>query len=345
MSLASNEQIRVAIVGTGFFSQFHYAAWARLPVNLVGCCSLEEAQAKEVAARYAIPQTFTNFEKMLDETCPDLVDIITPPQTHFDFVSAASARGIPVICQKPFCGSLDQADKLVKALDRAGSLCVVHENFRFQPWYVELKSLIGSGAIGDPYQVTFRLRPGDGQGPEAYLDRQPYFQKMPRFLVHETAIHWVDVFRFMMGDAASVTARLTKLNPAISGEDAGYVLFDFKNGARGLFDGNRLADHAAENRRLTMGEMLIEGSGGTLELNGDGEIFHRAFGQNASVPHNYAWSNEGFGGDCVYRLQAHVVDHLINDAPVQNSAAGYLANLRIEEAIYRSSREQRTINL
>ena len=35
-----------------------------------------------------------------------------------------------------------------------------------------------------------------------------------------------------------------------------------------MFDGNRLADHKAENRRLTMGEMLIEGSKGTLRLNG-----------------------------------------------------------------------------
>ena len=49
-------------------------------------------------------------------------------------------------------------------------------------------------------RVAFRLRPGDGQGPRAYLDRQPYFQTMPRLLVVETAIHWIDTFRFLMGE-------------------------------------------------------------------------------------------------------------------------------------------------
>lgn len=111
------------------------------------------------------------------------------------------------------------------------------------------------------YQVTFRLRPGDGKGPDAYLERQPYFQTMEKFLVHETAIHLIDVFRFLLAEEPSaVYAALRRLNPAIAGEDAGMMLFDFPSGARAVFDGNRLADHKAENRRLTMGEMVIEGS-------------------------------------------------------------------------------------
>jgi hypothetical protein len=36
------------------------------------------------------------------------------------------------------------------------------------------------------------------------------------------------------------------------------------------------------------------------------------------------------------RLQSHVVDHLLRGAPLENAAAGYLANLRLEEAVYRS---------
>ena len=88
------------------------------------------------------------------------------------------------------------------------------------------------------------------------------------------------VFRFLFGDIKSVFANLSKLNTNISGEDAGIVFFEFKNGIRGLFDGNRLSDHIAEDRRLTIGEMLIEGSKGTIRLNGDGEIFKRDFGNN-----------------------------------------------------------------
>ena len=96
---------------------------------------------------------------------------------------------------------------------------------------------------------------------------------MERFLIHETAIHFIDVFRFLFGDIKSVFATLSKLNKNITGEDAGMVFIDFKSGVKGLFDGNRLSDHIAKDRRLTIGEMLIEGSKGTIRLNGDGEIF------------------------------------------------------------------------
>ena len=47
------------------------------------------------------------------------------------------------------------------------------------------------------------------------------------------------------------------------------------------YTGNRLADHKAENRRLTMGEMMIEGSDGTLRLDGDGALWLRSHGKNS----------------------------------------------------------------
>ncbi len=338
-------RLKVACAGTGYFSQFHYDGWSRLPVDLVGCCSLDGDARAGVAETYKIPATFSDFAAMLDETKPDLVDIITPPPTHKAFVTAAMARGIPVICQKPFCSTLEEAEALAAQIAEAGATVIVHENFRFQPWHIELKRLIDEGLLGELYQVTFRLRPGDGQGPDAYLSRQPYFQKMPRFLVHETAIHLIDVFRYFLGEVTQVTAELRQLNPVISGEDAGIIIFDFENGQRGLFDGNRLSDHVAENRRLTMGEMMIEGSKGSLSLNGDGEIQYRRHGENTWEPHAYDWERAGFAGDSVYRLQAHVLDHLTNGAPVHNTAAAYLTNLQIEDAVYRSSDEGRRVVL
>ncbi len=193
--------------------------------------------------------------------------------------------------------------------------------------------------------MTFRLRPGDGQGPGAYLDRQPYFQTMERFLVHETAIHLIDVFRYLMGEATALFAQLRRLNPAIAGEDAGVIHLDFASGARGLFDGNRLADHAANDPRLTMGEMLLEGSAATLRLDGDGRLWLRRHGEGGEAQVDYDWSTAGFGGDCVYRLQRHVVDHLTNGAPIMNTAREYLTNLRIEQAVYESNAAGRVVPL
>ncbi len=185
--------------------------------------------------------------------------------------------------------------------------------------------------------MTFRLRPGDGQGPDAYLDRQPYFRTMPRLLIHETAVHWIDTFRFLLGDPIAVYADLRRCNPVIAGEDAGYVLFEHPGGVRSLFDGNRLLDHAADNPRRTMGEALLEGTQGTLTLTGDGAVAWRGFGARSAETLLGPDPDPapGFGGDCVHHLQSHVVAGLLDGAPLENTAADYLAVLRIEAAIYR----------
>jgi D-apiose dehydrogenase len=331
-------KLRVATIGAGYFSQFHHDAWSRIEdVALVAVCDRDRAKAAAFAERWSIPATYDDPATMLDQERPDLVDIATPPATHLALIRETAHRGLATICQKAFCRSLAEAEAAVAVAERAGILLVVHENFRFQPWHQEIRAQIEAGAIGDPYQATFRLRPGDGQGPRAYLDRQPYFQQMERFLIHETGIHFIDTFRFLFGEIDAVLARLRRLNPAISGEDAGIVLFEFASGMRALLDGNRLADHIAEDRRLTMGEMLIEGSKGAIRLDGCGRLFHRAFGENQEREIDYTWENAGFAGDSVLRFQRHVVDHLHGRGPLQTAARSYLTNLRIEDAIYRSS--------
>lgn len=343
--------MKVGVLGAGYFAQFHHEAWARLAeeghrgVELAAVCDQDPAAAARTAERFGIPAVYAGLEEMLDGAALDLLDIATPPPSHLPAIRCAAARGLPAICQKPFCTSLADAEAAVALAEAAGSLLAVHENFRFQPWHRECRRLLAEGALGEIYQVTFRLRPGDGQGAEAYLDRQPYFQQMPRFLVHETAIHFIDVFRALLGEPEAVYARLARLNPVIAGEDAGLILFDYPGGARAVFDGNRLADHAARNRRLTMGEMLIEGSAASLRLDGDGRLFLRATGSNDETEQRYDWQERGFGGDCVYALQRHIVDHLRGAGPLENAARDYLANLRIEEAAYRSHELGRRLSL
>ncbi|MGI9478838.1 MAG: Gfo/Idh/MocA family protein [Hyphomicrobiaceae bacterium] len=338
--------LKVAAVGAGYFSRFQYEAWHRLEtVDLVGVCNRTADKAQEIADLYAIPAVFTDIETMISETRPDLIDIITPPETHLEAIRIAARHGVDAICQKPFCTDAATARQATRIAADAGIDLVIHENFRFQPWYRKIKELLDGGAVGTPYQVTFRLRPGDGQGPQAYLDRQPYFQQMERFLVHETAIHLIDTFRYLFGDVTAVYADLRKLNPAIAGEDAGTILMDFDSGARGVFDGNRLADHKADNRRLTMGELLIEGSNGTIELDGDGTITRRAHGNNDTQAVAYDWRNHAFGGDCVFLLQRAVFDARLCKTAPENRAADYLRNLDIEEAVYRSSAEGRKIEV
>ena len=336
----NGEALRVACLGAGYFARFHYEAWRRAPRSrLVGACDqdLEKARATGLTA-------FGDLETMLKMAQPDLLDIVTPPQTHLAAIRSAAGHDLrAIICQKPFCASLEEAREAVDLADAAGIHLVVHENFRFQPWYRAIKQALDDRLIGDLLQLTFRLRTGDGQGPDAYLDRQPYFQKMPRLLLHETGVHWIDTFRFLLGEPEAVYADLRKLNPVIAGEDAGYFIFDYPNGVRALFDGNRLLDHAAENCRTTLGEALVEGTSGTLSLSGDGTVRLRSFGSLEETVVLAARHWDGFGGDCVKNLICHVVDGLLDGTPIENEARDYLKVIAIERALYESDREGRKI--
>lgn len=324
----------VGCIGAGYFSQFHYEAWTRIngamPVAAVDA-DLSKAQATGL-------QAFDDAGAMLAAVQPDIVDIITPPPTHLAMIRLAIEQGAKaVICQKPFCESIAQAKEAVAFAKAADVPLIVHENFRFQPWYRAIKAQIASGAIGQVQQISFRLRPGDGQGADAYLSRQPYFQKMKRFLIHETAVHWVDVFRYLLGEPEAVFADLRQMNPSIAGEDAGTVLFRYADGVRACFDGNRLLDHRAANTRCTMGEGVFEGTRGSLSLWGDGSVTHRAFGALDAVQVAPPFDGHSFGGDCVHALQAHVVAGLARAQDFENTAESYLQVLKAEATIYASA--------
>lgn len=327
-------KLKVACVGAGYFSQFHYASWGSIPeVHLAASCNRDIAKAQATG----LP-AYDDLRKMLAEVNPDVLDIILPPVAHAETIRIALDAGVKtLICQKPFCQSLAEAKDIIALADAAQATIIVHENFRFQPWYRALKTALTDNKVGTPQQLTFRLRPGDGQGEDAYLARQPYFREMPRFLVHETAVHWVDTFRFLLGDPEAVYADLRRVNPAIEGEDAGYILFDHPNGVRALFDGNRNLDHSADNHRRTMGEALLEGTDGTISLHGDGSLWLRKFGAEEQTCIQTADTWDGFGGNCVHHLQSHVISGLLNQTPFENDAADYVRVIEIEEVIYTSA--------
>jgi len=333
---------KIACYGAGYFSQFHFDAWNRTEgAQLVGIANRNQDNIPDLGI-----DKFGDVDSLLKATDADLLDIITPPVTHLAAIKQAVDFGVKaIICQKPFCSNIEEANEAAKLAKDAGIPLVIHENFRFQPWYRVIKQQLDVGVIGDLLQVTFRLRTGDGQGEDAYLDRQPFFREMDKLLIHETGVHWVDTFRFLLGDPKSVYADLRQLNPAIKGEDAGFMLFDYGQGKRALFDGNRLLDHDAENCRTTLGEGLFEGSEGTLKLYGNGSVTLRKFGEQTKTTLLEAKQWQGFGGDCVYALQKHVIDGLLTGSALENEALQYLKVIEIEDAVYQSTSENRKVNL
>lgn len=339
--------MKVGVVGLGYFSQFHLNAWAALSsANLVGVADQNVDLAKKVAKQQQV-SAFPNLKAMLAEWDLDIVDLVVPPQVQADLIRSALKPDRMIICQKPFCTSVEEAEAVVADAERANTRLVIHENFRFQPWYRTAKKFLDSGQLGDIYSARFTLRPGDGQGDDAYLSRQPSFQKMPRFLVQETAVHLIDTFTYLFGPIDAIYADLRRLNPKISGEDAGHLIINHRNGVVSTFDGNRLSDQAANDPRRTMGDMLIEGSNGALTLDGEGALWFRKFQttEPMRVPMAENVDFEQFGGGCVEALVIHAANAFLTNEALENTGREYLDVLRAVETAYKSNDTGQKIRL
>lgn len=332
------KKYKVVCVGAGYFAKYHVEAWTRIPdVELIAICDHDLEKAQLLAKEYQILNTFSSIDEAYEKLSFDIIDIITPPATHLSICLQAASHKKHIICQKPLAPSFKEAIELVDNINESKVQFMVHENFRFQPWFRIIKRLLEEGVIGDKiFSLNHRMRMGDGWADDAYLARQPYFREMKRFLIHETGIHFVDVFRYLLGNIRSVYARLRKLNTNIHGEDCAIVLFEFANGSQGVFDANRFNETNAKNPRYTFGEMLIEGNKGTIRLDSDGSIWLHQLGKN-EIEIAYDHKDVNFSGDCVFYIQKHFIDSLQSGSPFETNLNDYLNNLRIQEAIYESA--------
>jgi predicted dehydrogenase len=286
-------------IGAGYFAPFQYEAWTRIPeVEIAAISNRTEAKARAIMADCAVPRYYHHWRHMLDRERPDFVDIITPPETHEDICGAAAERGIHVICQKPLAPTLEASCRIVDRAAAAGVRFMVHENWRWQPWYRAVKAIQSAGTIGDFTHLHFLMRLGDGWGEQAYLARQPFFRDYPRLLVYETGVHFIDTFRYLLGDVHTVFAHLRRLNPVIRSEDSGQIFLKFANGATAIWDANRYNEVEAESPRFTFGQLRVDGTRGHLTLDTDANIRVKVLGE---PPHDfeYARDRKYFAGDCV----------------------------------------------
>ena len=271
-----------------------------------------------------------------DREKPDFFDIVTPPATHEEMCAFASRQGIHVICQKPLAPTMDEATRIVETAHATGVRLMVHENFRWQPWYRKIKEVQTAGTIGEFTHIHVLTRLGDGWGERAYLDRQPFFRDYPRLLIYETGVHFIDTFRYLLGEVTEVHAHLRRLNSAIRGEDAGQLFLIFESGATAIWDANRYNETEAPNPRYTFGEIRVDGAGGHLTVDSEANIRIKKLGAPAWSL-DYQHENRNFSGDCVYALQRHFVDCMLSGREFESSGRDYLKTLEVVFAAYSSA--------
>ena len=320
-----------ALIGAGFFAQFQAEAWKRMSgVDLVAVADLAPGKAAEFAARFGFARAYESVEAMLEAEKPDFVDIATRPDTHLPLTRLAAGRGIHVICQKPMAPTMAECVAMCEACEAAGVRLLIHENWRWQPWYREAKRLLDAGELGAWLHLSFDWRTGDGNGPEPYT-AQPYFRQMPRLLIYESLIHILDTIRFLAGELRVTACETRRVNPVIAGDDWAEIHCAFGGGGRGFIHGDRQTGPVPAP--VAMGSMVIQGKRAALRIAVDGHLFMtRAGAAEEKLP--FAPATTGYKGDSVLATQQHLLDCLESGKPSESDGREYLKTVALVEACY-----------
>ena len=133
--------INVAIVGGGFMGQTHAGAWSALAgrARVAVVSSRSQERAARVAALCGAEATGDLYAP-IDRPDIDVVDICLPTPQHREAAERAFAAGKHVLLEKPIALTLEDAEAITAAAERAGKLLVVGLVLRFWPEYVELRA-------------------------------------------------------------------------------------------------------------------------------------------------------------------------------------------------------------
>lgn len=133
-------KLRAAVIGVGYLGRYHAEKYAASEgVELVGVADINEARAREIAARHGC-RAVTDFRELLPDA--DLISVVVPTDAHFPVASACLAAGRHVLVEKPITRTLEEADALVAlAAARSLHLAVGHLE-RFNPAFVELRAML-----------------------------------------------------------------------------------------------------------------------------------------------------------------------------------------------------------
>ncbi len=228
--------LRIALAGAGMISWYHLVAWrnAGARARVVAVCDPDPRRASARAEEFGIARVYQDPAAMLAGETIDALDVASPRETHAAWVEAAADRGIDVLCQKPLTPTLAESEALV---ERVGSRVrlMVHENWRFRPWYRELKRWIADGMLGEIAlarlsTISSGFLP-DASGRRPALVRQPFMAHEPRLLIAESLIHHLDTMRFFCGPLRVVGARASRTLVEVVGETQAAIFLETAAGA------------------------------------------------------------------------------------------------------------------
>lgn len=224
------ERVRVGLIGSGFISAIHAEAFRQVPgAEVVAVASPTPGKAQAFAAKAGIFAAYTDYRRMLEMKDLDLVVIGAPNDLHCRMTLDAAAAGKHVICEKPLCLNLAEADRMIDACRRAGVKLMYAEELCFAPKYVRLKQLLDRGALGEPTLIK-QSEKHDGPHAAHFWD----VERSGGGVTMDMGCHAIAFFCWMLGGKRirSVYAQIgTQVHGAKTrGDDNAVLILEFEGG-------------------------------------------------------------------------------------------------------------------
>jgi len=241
---------RAAIIGCGKIgSEFaddprikdiytHAGAYVHCPdTELVAVCDNDRVKLEKCKERWHISGGYSDYEKMIADTEPDIVSVCTPDQTHFDVIRTilTTSKVKAIFAEKPLALRVKDAEDLVNLAEKKGVVLAVNYSRRYAEKYCELKDYLHSDTFGDIQTI-------DG-----------YYTKGT---VHN-GTHWFDLARFLIGEFKRVKGFDNRKEKNNDPTFDAYT--EFTNGACAYL-------HACDETKFSIFEMDILGSNGRIYI-------------------------------------------------------------------------------
>ena len=198
-SLAASERTkakkRIVLVGTGIRGT---DMWGRDVlknygdvVEFVGLCDINPGRV-QYAKEYigANCPTFTDFDKMLQETKPDTVIVTTVDATHSEFIIKGLESGCDIITEKPLTTDEAKCQAILDAERKSGKKIIVTFNYRYSPHRQKLKEILMQKRIGEITSCDFHWYLDTSHGADYFRRWHGQREKSGTLLVHKASHHF-----------------------------------------------------------------------------------------------------------------------------------------------------------
>jgi predicted dehydrogenase len=325
--------VNAGLIGAGNISDTHARAALAAGLRIAGVHGDNRDKARAIADRYNTA-AFDSLDALLAQPSLDLVIIGSPSGRHAEQAMAAARRGRHVLVEKPLDITTARIDALAKEVERATITLGVIFQDRLKPDVQAMKRRLDAGELGTPLVATAEVK----------WFRPPEYYSASRWrgtwaldgggALMNQGIHTVDLLLHLLGPVARVTGVAATRHHAIEAEDTATALLEFVNGVPATLDVTTAAFPGSPRR------LRIAGTAGSLWLEGDRLVTTDSSGsdpiENASSP-------------AVSDISAHqrIIEDFVSAVrerrpPICDVSEGR-RSVEVVEAVYRSSRERRTI--